>query len=99
MAMIESMGIPLVVLNGPPTFQEPTVAHISEEIRIVGEAFGKGKEAAELAGYLEGVIDMIRSRTAGADLGVHPDIGYPPLLTAIPSGTAYVNTKTKIVTH
>lgn len=64
MKMIEAMGIPLVVLNGPPTFSDPTVAHISEEIRIVGQAFGKEKEARELAQYLESIIDMIRTRTA-----------------------------------
>jgi len=64
MKMIEAMGIPLVVLNGPPTFCDPTVEHISEEIRIVGEVFGKEKEALELARYLEGIIDMIRTRTA-----------------------------------
>ncbi|XPV77015.1 MAG: ABC transporter substrate-binding protein [Desulfovibrio sp.] len=63
--MIEAMGIPLVVLNGPPTFCEPTVEHISEEIRIVGEVFGKEDQALELAEYLESIINMIRTRTAG----------------------------------
>lgn len=62
--MVEAMGIPLVVLNGPPTFCDPTVEHISEEIRIVGEAFGKEKEAVELARYLEDIVEMVRTRTA-----------------------------------
>jgi len=62
--MIEAMNIPLVVLNGPPTFCDPTVEHISEEIRIVGEAFGKEDQAIKLARYLEDIIQMVRTRTA-----------------------------------
>ncbi len=74
MKMIEAMGIPLVILNGPPTFCDPTVEHISEEIRIVGEAFGKEKEAMELARYLESIITMIRTRTADITEDQRPSV-------------------------
>lgn len=74
MKMIEAMGIPLVVLNGPPTFSNPTVEHISEEIRIVGEVFGKKEEAVKLAQYLESIIDMIRTRTAGITEKQRPSV-------------------------
>lgn len=74
MKMIESMGIPLVVLNGPPTFSNPTVEHISEEIRIVSAAFGKEEEGVKLAQYLESIIDMIRTRTAAITEKERPSV-------------------------
>lgn len=74
MKMIEAMGIPLVVLNGPSTFCDPTVEHISEEIRIVGAAFGMEKKAAALADYLEGVVDTVRIRTAGVTDEQRPSV-------------------------
>ena len=64
--MIEALGIPLVVLNGPPAFCSPDITNISEEIRVVGEVFGKEKEARKLSEYLESIVELVRKRTASS---------------------------------
>jgi len=71
---IESLGIPLVLLYGPPSFEEPTVSGLTEEIRIVGQVFGKEDKALEVASYLESVVQMIRDRTAGVSEGDKPQV-------------------------
>ncbi|MDG6250812.1 ABC transporter substrate-binding protein [Methanocalculus sp.] len=60
---IESLGIPLVILVGPPYQDEPTVDQITEEIRLVGDVFSRKKDADTLARYIDGQIAMIRERT------------------------------------
>ncbi len=72
--MIEALGIPLVVLNGPPAFCSPDIKNISEEIRVVGEVFGKQKEAMKLSRYLESIVDMVRSRTAAITEEQRPSV-------------------------
>lgn len=62
-ASIESLGIPLVILVGPPFQEQPSVDRIGEEIRLVGEVFSREEDADEIASYLESQIDEIRSRT------------------------------------
>ena len=61
---IESLGIPLVILVGPPFQESPTIDHISEEIRLVGEVFSREEDADTLASYLDNQIKEIRKRTA-----------------------------------
>ncbi|WP_206539413.1 ABC transporter substrate-binding protein [Methanoculleus sediminis] len=60
---IDSLGIPLVVLVGPPYQERPTVDHVGEEIRLVGEVFARQEDSDALASYLEGEIAVIRERT------------------------------------
>ncbi|MDO9540074.1 MAG: ABC transporter substrate-binding protein [Methanocalculus sp.] len=60
---IDSLGIPLVILVGPPYQDEPTVDQISEEIRLVGKVFSRQEDADTLARYIDGQIAMIRERT------------------------------------
>jgi iron complex transport system substrate-binding protein len=60
---IESLGIPLIVLVGPPYQEHPDVDHIGEEIRLVGEVLSHEEDADILASYLESQIAEIRSRT------------------------------------
>jgi len=62
-ASIESLGIPLVILVGPPFQEQPSVDRIGDEIRLVGEVFSREEDADEIASYLESQIDEIRSRT------------------------------------
>ncbi len=62
-SMIESIGIPLIILNSPGTFSTPTVKNISTEIKLIGKVFDKQKETTALANYLEETVEMIRSRT------------------------------------
>jgi iron complex transport system substrate-binding protein len=60
---IEALGIPVVVLKGPPCFDEPDLSTISDEIRIIGQVFGKEERAEELADYLESQTQEIFERT------------------------------------
>ncbi|MDY6866054.1 MAG: ABC transporter substrate-binding protein [Halobacteriota archaeon] len=60
---IESLGIPLIVLYGPPCYEDPDISKISREICIIGQVFGKEDQAIELAKYLESVIEMVKERT------------------------------------
>jgi len=60
---IESLGIPLIILVGPPYQEEQSVDHIGDEIRLVGEVFSREEDADDLASYLESQMEEIRSRT------------------------------------
>lgn len=60
---IETLGIPVVVLKGPPCFDEPNLSTISDEIQILGTVFGKEKRAGELADYLESQTKVVFERT------------------------------------
>lgn len=62
-ASIESLGIPLVILVGPPYQEQPSVDNIGDEIRLVGDVFSRQEDADELASYLESQIEDIRRRT------------------------------------
>jgi iron complex transport system substrate-binding protein len=61
--MIESLGIPLVVLHGPNTFDKPDLGTMGEEIRIIGRVFQQSTAANELATFLEQSIAFVRERT------------------------------------
>jgi iron complex transport system substrate-binding protein len=62
---IEAIGIPLIVLKGPPCYDQPTLAHLSEEILLIGRLFGQEERARRLAAYLEEEARQIRERTQG----------------------------------
>jgi iron complex transport system substrate-binding protein len=61
--MIESLGIPLVVLSGPNMTENPQMDSISEEIRIIGRVFGNEEKATALADYLEKQVRFVMDRT------------------------------------
>jgi iron complex transport system substrate-binding protein len=61
--LLDSLGIPMVVLHGPNTFDQPRITTISKEIRLLGKVFGKENEADDLADYLESCVNQIRMRT------------------------------------
>jgi len=69
---IDSLGIPLVILVGPPYQERPTVDNVGEEIRLVGEVFARQEDADALASYLEGEIAVIRERTKDIPEGEKP---------------------------
>lgn len=60
---IESMKIPIIVLYGPPCYDEPNIETITKEIRILGVLFGKQEKADELVKYLVESDDIILERT------------------------------------
>lgn len=60
---LESLGIPTVVVYGPNFSGEPSIESLSEGIRIIGQVFGKGEAAEQLAAYLESQVNLVRERT------------------------------------
>ncbi|MCP4116339.1 MAG: ABC transporter substrate-binding protein [Desulfobacteraceae bacterium] len=63
LALLESLGIPLVVLQGPNTHDAPQVSTLGREIRILGQIFQKEKTAGDLVSFLEKTLDGIEQRT------------------------------------
>jgi iron complex transport system substrate-binding protein len=80
---IESLNIPLVVTYGPNAYKTATVSGISDEIRIIGDVFGKETQAKQLSQYLEGQVTMIRERTRDI-----PEVKKPSILILGLSPTA-----------
>lgn len=70
--VIESLGIPLIVLKGPDMFESPNLETLSEEIRILGRAFGLEARSMELAAYLEEQVQMVRNRTRDIPISQKP---------------------------
>ncbi len=62
--MIESLGIPVVVLNSPITQDKPDLDILNKEIEILGELFERKEQAAKLINYLDTQVDNVRRRTA-----------------------------------
>jgi iron complex transport system substrate-binding protein len=63
LALLESLGIPLVVLRGPNTHDDPRVSTLAREIRILGQIFQEEKKAGDLVSFLEETLDGIERRT------------------------------------
>ncbi|MBN1432892.1 MAG: ABC transporter substrate-binding protein [Methanomicrobiaceae archaeon] len=61
---IEKLGIPTVVVNAPPTYENPDISTISDEIRVIGEVFGKESAAEDIVETIEDSVTMIKKRTA-----------------------------------
>ncbi|MFK5953998.1 MAG: ABC transporter substrate-binding protein [Desulfobacterium sp.] len=62
--LLESLGIPLVVLEGPNTFEQPDIVSIGNEIKLLGQIFQEPREAEKLSIYLESCVELVRERTA-----------------------------------
>jgi len=62
-AAIESLGIPLVVLLGPSSVASADLASMTEEMRVLGEVFGKEQEALAFAEELRSTEALVRGRT------------------------------------
>jgi len=60
---IESLDIPVVVLYAPGFADELDTETISNEIRIIGQIFGKDQDAETLCHYLESQIDLVADKT------------------------------------
>jgi iron complex transport system substrate-binding protein len=61
---IEKLGIPTVVVNAPPCYDDPDLSKISEEIMVIGQVFDKEERAEELVAYLDSCVEIIKDRTA-----------------------------------
>ena len=60
--MIESLGIPIVVLHSPNTCERPDLAALYKEIEILGQLFERQAQAATLIHYLSARVDTVRRR-------------------------------------
>ncbi|MCP1661524.1 MAG: iron ABC transporter substrate-binding protein [Methanocalculus sp. MSAO_Arc1] len=71
---IESLGIPLIVIYGPPAYTDPDLTKMTDEILIIGEVFGKKDEASTLAAYLEDQVSFIYERTKDIPMEERPRV-------------------------
>ena len=60
---IESLGIPVVVINSPNCEDNSDPTKISDEIRILGNVFGQEEKAGHVITALETAKEMIQERT------------------------------------
>ncbi|BBO89544.1 ABC transporter substrate-binding protein [Desulfosarcina ovata] len=61
--MIESLGIPVVVLKSPNTYDAPDLATLYNEIEILGQLFDREEKASTLVRYLRAQVDTVSRRT------------------------------------
>nr|WP_301663483.1 ABC transporter substrate-binding protein [Methanoculleus sp. FWC-SCC1] len=71
---IESLGIPLIVLYSPNCYAYSELEIISDEIAILGEVFGKEREAKRLSDYLESQVNLVEERTLDIPESERPSI-------------------------
>ncbi|KYC49001.1 MAG: corrinoid ABC transporter substrate-binding protein [Candidatus Methanofastidiosum methylothiophilum] len=57
------LKIPLVVINTPGAYDNPTMEKQYEGLMIIGKVFGKEKRAQEIINYTKSQIEMIYNRT------------------------------------
>lgn len=60
---LNGMGIPVVILLHPTSYDTPNVSTMWQEIEILGKIFNKEKEAKDLINYLNGYVELIKERT------------------------------------
>lgn len=60
---IESLGIPVFVLDATQYLDDPDHSTISDEIRVLGAVFEKENKADELADYIESQTQVVFERT------------------------------------
>jgi iron complex transport system substrate-binding protein len=62
---LRSLGIPTVVLHGPNFSGRPDMAALSDNLRILGQVFGREESAQKLASFLESEVKRVSDRTKG----------------------------------
>lgn len=61
--LVESLGIPVVMLSGPEATKVPDVSGMYREISLLGKVFGKEGQAGQLIDFLEQTLGFIKNRT------------------------------------
>ncbi len=61
--LVESLGIPVVMLSGPESAKAPDVSSMYREIYLLGKVFGKEGQARQLVDFLEQTLGFIKNRT------------------------------------
>ena len=73
---MESLGIPVVILYGTNFYEQPDLDTMWDEIRIIGNLFGREDEAEQLIALLAGEVGNIRSRTENVTDAEKPSVLY-----------------------
>jgi iron complex transport system substrate-binding protein len=60
---LKSLGIPTIVLYGPNFSGNPAIETLSDNIKIIGQVFGKEEAARILENYLEDQVKLVHERT------------------------------------
>lgn len=63
LTQIESMGIPVVVLQYPDCYENPKVDTIYDEIELLGQIFKKEDKAEEIVKTMQDAVDDVTSKT------------------------------------
>ena len=61
--LVESLGIPVVMLSGPGAAKVAEVSSMYREISLLGKVFGKEKKAKQLIDFLKQTLGFIKERT------------------------------------
>jgi iron complex transport system substrate-binding protein len=87
-----AMGIPTVVLRSPADFRGHGLDTLRREIEVLGQVFGKEREALELAGEMGATETMIQSRVRDVPGLSRPRVLYVGLAPGARAsgGAAYV---------
>lgn len=72
----EDLGLPLVVINGPGCYEEPSLEQQYEGIKVLGQVFGKEERAQEITAYMQDQVAMVQERTAEIPEEDRPSVMY-----------------------
>jgi iron complex transport system substrate-binding protein len=91
-AVLESMGIPVVVLRSPADFRGQGPDTLRDEIAVIGHLFGRAPQAAALADELASDEAMVRRRVQDVPDDRRPRVLYIGLASGARAsgGAAYV---------
>lgn len=73
---MESLGIPVIVLYSPTYYSNSDLSTMRNEIEIIGQIFGKEKDALELVNYIQSTEKMISDRTSDMPEASKPAVLY-----------------------
>ena len=74
--VIESMGIPVVVIKDPSNYEDQREDIIYKEIAVLGEVFDKQREAQQSIDRMDEVVETIKERTKDIPEDEKPTVLY-----------------------
>jgi iron complex transport system substrate-binding protein len=72
--VLDSMGIPVVVLRSPTDYAGAGLETLREEILVLGRVFGKERDAATLADELSSIERLVQSRVSDLPESARPRV-------------------------
>ncbi len=74
--IVESLGIPVVVLLGTDFYDHPDISTMWDEIEVIGRVFDKEEEAEDLVEYLQETVALVSKRTRDVPEEEKPTVLY-----------------------